>query len=119
MDKKNQPDPENSYAYNEWRGTNTLAENLFIWQFFLVGGEFPGWRNDHLQTLPARTRPSTIRSIWERPDHAREILLGVEIFECPSHLAAHEFLRQRLPEYHLPLLTRQEIGIGDVAFAFL
>lgn len=104
-------------AFAEWQDTNTLTENLFVWQFFLADGAFPGWQSITIQTLPAAESP-TILSVWQRPEVGRGILLNVDVFACSSRSAAHEYLRQLLQQIPQPVFSRQtEPGIGDVLFA--
>ncbi|HEU0292204.1 MAG TPA: hypothetical protein VFR47_05685 [Anaerolineales bacterium] len=106
------------YEYEMWRGSNTLDENLFIWRFFLSGKEFPGWLAHRIQPMQSPGWPPHIKSIWQRPEEATEELLSVDIYECESRIAAHEFLLQLLGQFMSPLVQRRkEIDIGDVAFA--
>ncbi|HEV2704606.1 MAG TPA: hypothetical protein VGV59_01700 [Pyrinomonadaceae bacterium] len=41
------------HGFDEWRGRNTLDENLFIWKFFLMGRELPGWRPERVERFDA------------------------------------------------------------------
>jgi hypothetical protein len=106
------------HSYEMWRGRSTLEENLFIWRFFLSGNEFPGWRAQRIQTVESSGWPPYIKSIWQNPGGKPEELLSVDIYECESRIAAHEFLLQLLGQFMSPLMQRQEAAkVGDVAFA--
>lgn len=106
------------HDYDSWRGINTLDEELFIWHFVLCGDEFPGWRALRIQALESPGSPPYITSIWQGPDEDKEQLLNVDVFECASRLAAHQWLLERLGEFMSPLIERREdFQIGDIAFA--
>jgi hypothetical protein len=106
------------HAYETWRDRNTLEENLFIWRFFLSGDEFPGWHAHRIQPMASSQWPPHIKSIWQRPGGKKEELLSVDVYECESRIAAHEFLLQLLDQFMSPLVQRrEEIEVGDVAFA--
>ena len=120
MDTKMLDDLKQRHAYEKWRASNTIEQNLFIWKFFLSGSEFPGWQIHRIQSVETGGWPPSIQSIWRRHEGETGALLSVDIFEHPSRTAAHEFLVQLLGEFQSPDVTRQEqITIGDVAFAGL
>ncbi|MDX1615247.1 MAG: hypothetical protein R3300_13115 [Candidatus Promineifilaceae bacterium] len=105
-------------AFDEWKDSNTLAESLFIWQFFLTGDEFPGWSAHRIRQEEPTQWPRTIQSVWRPADEGKEGLLSVDIYECASRADAHELVLQLLAEFQSIDVTRQEQGIaGDVAFA--
>lgn len=105
------------YNYKMWHGRNTLPENLFIWRFFLSGNEFPTWTAHKIKTSRVEQWPPSIKSIWKQPDADPDLLLRVNIFECISRDAAHNFLLQLLGEFqsHLEIM-KDETSVGDVAF---
>lgn len=107
------------YEYEAWRGRNTLEERLFIWQFYLSGREIPDWQARHVQALPAmKGFPPMIQSAWQPGSGKAETLLTVDVFECNSLAAAHEFLLKILGQFQGPALTRRTRGdTGDVAFS--
>jgi hypothetical protein len=105
------------YGYEQWSGINTLGENLFIWKFSLSGNEFPGWEVYRIRPVEEVSWPPTILSLWQRPTGVTEELLRVDVFECASRIAAHDFVVQLLGEFQTTLVARQEqIAVGDVAF---
>ncbi|MCY7277769.1 MAG: hypothetical protein LH702_29535 [Phormidesmis sp. CAN_BIN44] len=106
------------FEYEAWRGRKTLEQNLFIWKFMLSGSEFPGWQAAFIQPLEIPEFPPFIQSIWQRLAAEPGALLRVDVYECDSLLAAHEFLLQLLDTFQSPLIQRQiDSPIGDVAFA--
>ncbi len=106
------------HGYEEWCGTNTLGENLFIWKLFLSGNEFPGWQAYRIRPVEVPGWPPSTQSVWQRPGGGRDQRFRVDLFECASRIAAHEFLVERLGEFQTTLVARQEqAAVGDVAFA--
>lgn len=105
-------------SYDAWKNSSTLAENLFIWQYFLDGKEFPGWRVHRMRQDQPVQWPRAIQSIWQPAEDENEGLFSLDIYECASRAAAHELLLQVLAEFQSAEMTRQEPdGVGDVAFA--
>jgi len=91
MDTKMLDDLKQRHAYEKWRASNTIEQNLFIWKFFLSGSEFPGWQIHRIQSVEMADWPPSIQSIWRRHEGETGALLSVDIFEHPSRTAAHEF----------------------------
>lgn len=110
-------DLKRRHGYETWRGTTTLSENLFIWQFFLAGNELGELRLVRIQALHAPDWPPATQSIWRPPEAPGEALLRLDCFQCPSRSAAHEFLVRLLSEFQSPDIGRAEDAVGDVEFA--
>jgi hypothetical protein len=105
------------FDYGAWKDHATTQEELFIWQFFLSGNEFPGWRPYRIQPLPQGGALRSTQSIWQRPENRDDTLLSVLVHELPSREEAHEHLITVLGEFQSPLVTRSEQEvIGDIAF---
>lgn len=105
------------HAYERWRDSTSLDENLFIWKFFLGGNELPGWHVVRIQPNEKAAWSPSIESMWQRNDEGGEELLNLNIFQCPSRMAAHEFLLQLLSDFQSTRVARKEqIEVGDVAF---
>jgi hypothetical protein len=120
-----QDDFRKRHAYESWRGLNSLSENLFIWNFFLSGNEFSGWRAHRIQkvapkklaTTEAGGQPLT-RSIWKQSSQEPGKLLSVDTIECASRASAHETLLRMLGDFQGPVIERREqLSFGDVAFS--
>jgi hypothetical protein len=106
------------YEYEDWRGANTLDENLFVWNFLMTGSEFPGWTLHSYRPVVMPGWPAFIQSIWKRPEAGDEAVLRVDVYQCSSRGQAHEFLVQVLGQAQLPAIHRQAAAsAGDVTFA--
>ncbi len=110
---------ETRYAFPEWNGQTRLDDDLFIWKFFMNGEEFGGWKPHYVRFVaPDEDTPwphvaATLVAAGEGP----QAVLNVEVYECASRLAAHDFLLESLAGFDLPRVERVEgQGIGDVAF---
>lgn len=111
------------YAFDEWRGKNTLDENLLVWRFFPSENELTGWQPRRVQRVenPEVERsegPTVIQSIWQSAERETETLLRVDSFECRSREDAHDYLLQALGQFQSTLLRQTNEIAGDVAFTF-
>lgn len=103
------------HRFDDWRGVNRLSENLFVWHFFLVGSELEGWQPERIRTIETAEPPTLTRSIWRGPE--REQLLALEVYECPSRVAAHEQLIVLLTQFQSTGIDQEPAGeLGDIAF---
>lgn len=118
MGKKQLEYLKQHHEFEAWCGCNTLKENLFIWNYFLSGSEFPGWQIHSNQPMTVPGWPRFIQSTWRHHEGDIETVLRVDVYECASRVKAHEFLLQLLGQFHLPNVELQEkIAVGDVAFS--
>ena len=105
------------HEYERWRGRNRLPENLFVWRLLLEGSELPGWRTRRVQPITAPRMPRSTHSIWQRREGDPDALLRIDVYECDSRDDA-QFLLRLLGEIETPLVQlRDELEVGDVAFA--
>ena len=105
------------HSYEEWRGTNNMKENLFIWKFFLAGDELPEWEPLRIQPMEHPVQQLCIQSMWKLKDGNENTLLRLDIYECSSRQDAHKFLLQLLGEFQSPEVERRkDIKLGDVVF---
>jgi hypothetical protein len=135
MNEQHYEEIKKRFSFDEWRNRNTLEENLFIWQFFFLGDEFPNWQLHKTRSLEAPpsepktvgTRmfaqeffghtPRVIQSVWQPAARQTGTIVSVDTYECASRAAAHELLIRTLGEFQSPLLRRQAENVaGDVAF---
>jgi hypothetical protein len=106
---------QRQYRFSQWRGTNRLTENLFIWRFFLIGTELPDWRPERVRTIAVDGSPPLLRSVWRGTSEAT---VSLEVFECASRLAAHDQVLELLGTIQSTEVRQDEAGrFGDVAFA--
>lgn len=102
--------------FNGWFDTNTLDENLFIWNFFFSGDEFSEWSIHNCRILENGLMRAN-RSVW-KPDKEENSLLVVNTYECASRQDAHQFIVQLLADYQTTHITRTEkASFGDIAFS--
>lgn len=107
------------YQFEKWKGRKKEVGSLFFWNFFLSGSEFPTLWTIH-SNKPVRVKgwPPFIRSIWKSAKKDEKVLLRLDVFECSSLNAAHDFLLRHLGEFNLPIMEYQEeFPLGDVAFS--
>lgn len=106
------------YDYASWEGAQTLEENLFIWRYFLTGGELPGWRLEKVRAQRWPEWPAIHQSTWLPSLALAPTALRLDVHECASRRAAQEFLLRLLAESQAPFMERRADGAGDVAFHF-
>jgi hypothetical protein len=122
------------HGFESWLGRNRLPENLSAWRYFLHEGSLSSWRPYRNQQIEAPrvpvlpqaatraglTQPRWLRavqSVWTPVEGTGEAILNIDVYECASRVAAHEFLVRMLGEFESPLVAHQEqIDIGDVVF---
>lgn len=133
MDRKFFNGLKKRYEYASWEGRKTLDENLFVRNVILPEDILPDWQLQRIQRVSApllpkgaaklgaqmpEPLPPMIQSLWSHRRDPSRASIKVEIYECTSTAAAHEFLVRVLGEYQLPEITRQdELSVGDIAFA--
>jgi hypothetical protein len=106
------------FDFDAWRGTNTLQRNLFIWRVAVAGYSLPRWTPVRVRPVVVPGVPPHVQSIWRRDQGGAATLLRIDLYECDSRLAAHEFLVQLVASFMSPLAQRlTAVRIGDVAFA--
>ena len=103
------------YAFDDWRGTNTLPSNLFVWRYLLLGSELPGWLLHRARRFRGPDGITVLQSVW------RQVLppsvLGIDVIECESLAAAHDRVLQVLASFEAPVMQRDTQSVlGDVAF---
>lgn len=102
------------HSYETWVDRSPLPESLHILGFFLTSDDMPGWQRNRRELFESEQVRRT-QSIWSRREHVDE-LLRVDLLECPSRTAAHELLLDTIGEFQSAAVSRQEVGLGDVAF---
>lgn len=104
------------HGFDGWRGRNRLDQHLFIWQMPPTVIELTGWHCRRCERLDDPRGRRLLHTMWAGPGARRA--LAVEVHECDSRLAAHEWLIRILGEFESPLITRDEsVPVGDVLFA--
>lgn len=101
-------------AYDQWANAATPGR-VFVWRFFLGGGELPGWRLHRSYRIPGDGFPPGIQTVWTRDDGA---LLQVDAFEAPSSAEARQTLLQLAGEHQAEgAVSRAQGQAGEVAVA--
>src|SRR5262245_16388478 len=105
------------HGFDDWRNRNTLAQGLFIHNFFPRDGLLPGFRLERLQQVPAE-REIYYQSIWMDAAGDSELLVRMDVHACASRPAAHELVAQLLGGFQSPAIARDDsLAIGDICFS--
>jgi hypothetical protein len=103
------------HRFDAWRGVNRLSEQLFVWDFVLVGGELESWQPERIRIVEPAEPPTLTRSIWRGAEP--EQLLALDVYQCQSRAAAHEQLIILLTQFQSTGIDQVEAGeLGDIAF---
>ena len=130
------------FEFAAWEQASRLDAELHVWRFRLGGGELAGLAPARIEpALPPATStvmlhvldrdprarearpvatasgPRLSKSFW-RPVPPSKVLINIDVYECASRVAAHETLLQVLGGFQSTKVKRRDdLGIGDVAFA--
>lgn len=75
-----------------WCGRNALNKKLFVHKYFIDASCIKN-RQLHCQVpIDVTGMPCCIQSMWRKPKGDQEVLHRFNIYECGSHMPAHEFL---------------------------
>src|SRR5713101_7321546 len=107
---------EKRHRYSEWRNRSRLDSTLVLHGFSFSGDELEGWTVAR-SGVKASAVTRHLQSLWRPLQGSSEELLDIEVFECASLDAAHEYMIQALGELQSTEITlRPDLDIGDVAF---
>lgn len=108
------------YGFDSWSKDRGVNANLFIWHFYLAGGEFARWEPVSIRRVELPRMAPLVTSTWlyQKNKKSRVSTLSVDIVECERRADAHAELLQMLRQFQAgdPELYEYE-EIGDVAFA--
>lgn len=117
MDKEGLKRIKQKIEYDKWCGRSALSESLFVYKYFLTAGSIESWQLHRQRPIDVAGLPHCIQSMWRDPNGDPEVLLRVDIYECDSHTAAHEFLVHFVSQFQTAeVYRRDDVGIGDVVF---
>lgn len=103
--------------FDAWCGRNALHENLFIHKFFITAGYIKNWQLHRQIPIDVAGMPHCIQTMWRNPQGDPEALLRFDIYECDTHMAAHEFLVQFVGQFQTAeIYRREDLSVGDVVF---
>lgn len=117
MDKECLKRIKHKIEYDTWCGRSTLSESLFIYKYFMTASDIENWQLHRQRPIDVSGLPHCIQSMWRDPNGDPEVLLRVDIYECDSHMAAHEFLVHFVSQFQTTeVYRRDDVRIGDVVF---
>ena len=103
------------YRFDDWKDPGGASTGRVL-SFSFSGNEFPGWRLARQARRESPGHPPFVRSMWYGA--STEQLMGIDVSECESPVAAREYVLHRLGEFQGPALSRDATtGVGEVAFA--
>jgi hypothetical protein len=104
------------FAFDDWFNINQLGEVLFVKNYFIDDELLKDFRLLKAAERGAPGAPVAITTLWHNPAGDPEQLLRIDFREAPSRAAAHDSLLDVLGQFQSPLISRQVVGAGDVAF---
>jgi hypothetical protein len=102
------------HRYSEWAGRSTAPSDRSVRNFMFTGDELPGYRLDRVDRGEP---PQLVRvtGFWRRANTSA--VVRVDVFECATFNAAHEYLIDALNEFESGAFGRRtDVDFGDVAF---
>jgi hypothetical protein len=102
------------HRYNEWAGRSTVPADRTMRQFAFTGDELPGYRLERAERRETPQQPPGVTGFWRRGDS--NAVIRIDIWECASINAAHEYLIEALGEFEATMARRTDAAFGDVAF---
>jgi len=103
------------FRFEEWAGTNVLGRGLFVQNYHLPSLE--GWRLASAVPVDFPNYPPSLQTIWVDESGISEAVMRIDVYECASRLAAHEFLIHLLGEIQSAMHDTVDRGnLGDLTF---
>jgi hypothetical protein len=102
------------HGFREWAGRSATPVDRAVRKFAFTGDELPGLR---LERAASRedAQPPRLIALWRRG--ATQAVVRIDVFECASVTAAHEYLIDALNEFEsADIRRRTDAKFGDVAF---
>ncbi len=90
------------HRFREWAGKSTTTSDRGVRKLAFTGEELPGFRLDRTERRED-VQPPRLTTFWRRA--ATQAVVRVDVFECASVNAAHEYLIDALNEF-------ESAGIG-------
>src|SRR6185295_39759 len=105
------------YGFDSWAGANALPHGLFV-QNYRFGEPVPDWQLLSVSEVPALGGyPAMVQTTWLVTSVAGESLVRVDVYECLSRLASHEFFLKLLGEVQVAVTEKVRTGgVGDVSY---
>lgn len=102
------------HRYSEWAGRSTAPSDRSVRNFMFTGDELPGHHLDRVDRREA-PQPARVTAFWRRSD--TNAVVRIDVFECATLNAAHDYLIDALNEFESAAIGRRtDVSFGDVAF---
>jgi hypothetical protein len=102
------------HRFREWAGRSAAPVGRDVRKFAFTGDELPGFRLDRVDRRE-EAQPPRLTAFWRRA--ATQAVVRIDVFECASVNAAHEYLIDALNEFESAAIGRRtDVTFGDVAF---
>jgi hypothetical protein len=102
------------HGFREWAGKSLTPADRAVRKLTFAGDELPGLR---LERVVSRedAQPPRLTALWRRD--ATQAVVRIDVFECASVTAAHEYLIDALNEFQSAGIGRRtDANFGDVTF---
>ncbi len=106
------------YKFNEWRGRNRLGKSdLHFSRFNIPNDLLEDLTRIRKEAIEVPGLPGLQRSVWKIPGASASSLVKLNVYQCASREAAHEFLMERLSQAQsAEAYTQSDDKVGDVLF---
>lgn len=102
------------HDFHAWAGPSTAPAEGVLRNVTFVGNEVPGFRLDRAD-LRETAEPPRLTVFWRRGESPA--VVRVDVFECASREAAHEYLIDALNEFESAGIGRRtDLNVGNVVF---
>src|SRR5882724_8361851 len=91
------------HRYSEWAGHSTAPSDRSVRRFMFTGDELPGYRLDRVDRREA-PEPARVTGFWRRAD--TNAVVRIDVFECATLNAAHDYLIDALNEFESGAIGR-------------
>ena len=102
------------HRFREWAGKSATTDDRGVRKLAFTGEELPGFRLDRTERRED-VQPPRLTTFWRRA--STQAVVRVDVFECASVNAAHEYLIDALNEFESAGIGRRtDAAFGDVTF---
>jgi len=102
------------HDFHAWAGQRATPAEGVLRNVTFTGTEVPGFRLDRADRRET-AQPPRLTTFWRRGESSA--VVRVDVFECASPEAAHEYLIDALNEFESAGIGRRtDLNVGNVAF---
>ena len=103
------------HRYSDWAGQTAAPSDRTVQKFMFTGDELPGYHLERTERREIAQHPPRVTGFWRRID--ADAVVRVDVFECHSVDAAHDYLIEARGEFESAAIGRRtDVSFGDVAF---